>query len=393
MQPSLSRMYARGAEALPSKAEEKAELEKRMIELQNELTTMRRSLLGVPVALPALGSLHQCEVTGHARRGAFVAGSFGSGYMHASEIGRRVIMLDRGLDRANSDGIFAITGNHTDHETGGAVLMGAEAMLEALVPVGRIVVAEVTSTEGGQVYLSMRDVDQASGVGREPQRTAPMLGESVRCIVSHVNDEVGQQPWAICRLPDFYDPGDECVVEGFIPRSAQFLEGRWLEVGEILLAKVTRLPDFVGGKGLGETGVSAAKRVQLSVGNMRHSSRELRNGERRRRHFARRGGALDLAAMMHGGIGARIGGRLEHKQFAGSKRAKRAKRGTPLVGTLASAISKARHSANVNVHVEPSRVGMFAASSADTTDYVLFDDGSFEWCNVEPPSTEHYATG
>ena len=40
-----------------------------------------------------------------------------------------------------------------------------------------------------------------------------------------------------------------------------------------------------------------------------------------------------------------------------------------------------------------SRVGMFAASSADTTDYVLFDDGSFEWCNVEPPSTEHCATG
>lgn len=358
-------MYARGAAPLPSKAEEKAMLQQRMFELESELCEMRRSVLGVQLALPALGSIHaDVVVTAHSAKGAFVAGEFGAGYIHASEMGRRAVQLRRS-GTADVDDTFAVLGDQSQALT----VMGGRTLMEALLPIGRTVVAEVTSIEGGQVYLSMRDVDQGTGARREPLRIAPALGETVQCVVAHVNELPGGQPWAICKLPEFYDEVGG-VVEGFLARSDQFLGGRLLQPGDALQAEVVQLPSVVGGdSGVDECG---GKRLRLRVGwaprpgagsrgwAKRTLQRQLKQGQKK-------------------------------KQKKQKQAAKREARHHP--GTLSSAIAKARaRGGGLLAEALPSIQVDLGGCSEREDDYVLHEDGSFEWRD-EPAVAAHAAAG
>lgn len=224
-------------------AEEKALLRQRMEELAAELAIRKRSVMGTAVPLPPIGSLFQVEVTALQRTGVFVAGEFGSGFLHASEYSRGVIQLHRG-GGAEFEASYALFGS--DRGVGiirpAANVMDASALLQSVLPVGKRVWAEVTSTEGGQIYLSTKNVDQHWGRRRPALPVSPALGQEVVCVVAHVNGTPGQHSWAICKLPEYADALTGMAVEAFLPASRQHLGGYALGVGDVLHAHVAELP-------------------------------------------------------------------------------------------------------------------------------------------------------
>ena len=73
--------------------DEKAQLRKRMRELEDELGGLRRVVRGRPTPLPAVGAIVEAEVTGHGEVVAFaLLETFGTGFVHISEISRRIVI-------------------------------------------------------------------------------------------------------------------------------------------------------------------------------------------------------------------------------------------------------------------------------------------------------------
>ena len=228
------------ADASAARALEKELLLQRMAELAEEIESKRRTIMGSAVPLPPVGTITRIEVTAgeSSRHGAFVACEFGSGFLHAKEASRSAIQIRRA--GTTEDSRYALIGNEATYVAvrQPARVMESSALVASLLPVGRRAWAEVTCTEGGQLYFSMRDIDQSQGARRAPLAAEPLVGQSVMCVVAHVNTPPGPA-WAVCKLLDYYSDGE--VVQAFLPADACSLDAHWLQAGDVLDTCVTRI--------------------------------------------------------------------------------------------------------------------------------------------------------
>lgn len=238
------------------------------------------------------------EVTAPGKKGVFAAGAFGSAFMHASEVSRRIVGLARG-----DEPTFAILPPE-DQAIDGALrppakVLSCEAMLGAMLPVGRTIYAEVTATDNGQVYLSMRDVDQSTATRYAPLAVhAPCAGDSVQCVVAHVNEADGPS-WAICKLVEYLD--DEGThMEAYIARRDQHLGGVVLQPGDVLYAEVLSTPDDQSGprvalragvnRRAGALARKRARKAEKALRQQRGQQRRQRQQQQQLRNNAASGG-------------------------------------------------------------------------------------------------------
>ena len=280
---------------MAAREQQKEELRQRMAMLHEEIAQKQRTLMGAAVPLPSLGNVVNVEVTalhknGH---GAFVASEFGNGFLHATEASRRIIQIHRGEDSS-----YAVLGDESYYLHAHAVglphhakVMSGKAVVESLLPVGRRMRAEVTGTEGGQIYFSMRDIDQLTAGRKPPLALAPFEGEPVTAVVAHVNEPAGAA-WALCKLPDYFVDG--AVVEGFLARRDQHLGGHVLERGDVLRCHV-----------IDATTSEDSPRIRLRLGEDRRAQMKARKARKqakaahkqmRAQHGAKANGRLTLAS-------------------------------------------------------------------------------------------------
>ena len=232
------------------RAAEKAALLARMATLQQEIGVMKRVQMGTPVVTPPVGAIARVTVTATQHYGAFVAGSFGGGLIHATEASRHIIQLkpkdaasSSTADAADDNSVYVLlpnddrpgfypnlqSGLHNTAPTPATLMSGTQIMAQFL-PVGRAVYAMVTACEGGQVYLSMRHVDQKTGTAYTAldYPDAPhAVGQRVRGVVNHVDEG---QNWAIIDLFDF---GRETRCSGYLHSSECHLDCE-LKLGDVL---------------------------------------------------------------------------------------------------------------------------------------------------------------
>lgn len=224
---------------------EKARLRKRMRELEDELGGLRRVVLGKTSPLPPLGTVLSAEVTAYGETGCFALTEFGTGWIHVSEVNRRIVVFSQ---NASGDGARQVTG---------AILPAVEPRSwprhvtlvdglkpESVLPVGTKVWAEVAEPlHTGQLRLSSANIDQATGKRLPAERPFPEPGTFVRGIVHmEMTDKDDGQPYGyLIALPGFVKPRCDVVqtTMGLLHRRKQAERQRdQLVIGETLWVKV-----------------------------------------------------------------------------------------------------------------------------------------------------------
>ena len=219
--------------------DEKAQLRKRMRELEDELGGLRRVVRGRPTPLPAVGAIVEAEVTGHGEVVAFaLLETFGTGFVHISEISRRIVITQpRG---AAGEVVGAILPDASPDEWPTHCPL-ASLTTESLLPVGDTVWAEVIDPMYvGQLRLSLRDIDQRTGLRLPAEPAAPTVGATVRGVVGSV------MPYGeIVFLPGFREPYRERDTrKGLLHRTEQPHKRRGTHTtGQSLYVKVVAIDE------------------------------------------------------------------------------------------------------------------------------------------------------
>ena len=165
-------------------ADEKARLRKRMRELEAELGGLRRTVMGKPSPLPAVGTVLPGLVEGYGQAGCFATlETFGAGFIHMSEMSRRIVITQR---RGAADETVGALLPAVEQASWPQHVVLANLTPEFVLPIGTKVWAEVIEPlYVGQLRLSLANVDQETGQPLPPEPPMPDLGAIIRGIVCH----------------------------------------------------------------------------------------------------------------------------------------------------------------------------------------------------------------
>ena len=184
-------------------ADEKARLRKRMRELEAELGGLRRTVMGKPSPLPAVGTVLPGVVEGYGQAGCFATlETFGAGFIHMSEMSRRIVITQR---RGAADETVGALLPAVEQASWPQHVVLANLTPEFVLPIGTKVWAQVIEPlYVGQLRLSLANVDQETGHPLPPEPPMPDLGAIIRGIVCH-SESYGD----LLLLPGYREAGAE----------------------------------------------------------------------------------------------------------------------------------------------------------------------------------------
>ena len=227
-------------------ADEKARLRERMRELEAELGGLRRTVMGKPSPLPAVGTVLPGLVEGYGQAGCFATlETFGAGFIHMSEMSRRIVITQR---RGAADETVGALLPAVEQASWPQHVVLANLTPEFVLPIGTKVWAEVIEPlYVGQLRLSLANVDQETGQPLPPEPPMPDLGAIIRGIVCH-SESYGD----LLLLPGYREAGAERNCrQALLHRSMQpkSQHGK-LQVGQALWVRVAEIDAAAGRVGV-----------------------------------------------------------------------------------------------------------------------------------------------